>query len=79
VGAADEYRNNLTFGGDAMRLFVKVTRVESKEEFTAAITDNEDGTYMASFMPTLTGSYTVVLSINGVKAGPYTRPHFSST
>jgi hypothetical protein len=70
INAADEYRNLITFGGDSMKMFVQVVRVESNEEFTAAISDNGDGTYMASFMPTLTGTYTVLLAINGVKVLP---------
>ena len=70
VNAADEYRNFLTSGGDAFNMFVQVIRVESNEEFTASISDNGDGTYMASFMPTLTGTYQVLLAINGVKVLP---------
>ena len=70
IQAADDYRNPLTFGGDSFKMFVQIIRVESNEEFIADIKDNGDGTYMSSFMPTLTGTYTVLLAINGVKVLP---------
>jgi hypothetical protein len=70
ISAVDQYNNVLTVGGDATKMFVQVVRVQSKEEVTAVISDNGNGTYVASFMPSLTGTYTVLLVINGVKVLP---------
>ena len=67
VQAADAYGNTLTVGGSSSLIYMQWAQVENKVNGLTTIIDNSDGTYAASFTPSITGTYQLTLSINNIK------------
>jgi len=69
IRARDEDGNDRLCGGDAFAV-----SLEGPEEFTANVTDNEDGTYEVAYEPTKAGMYRLFVTIGDdelVAESPY--------
>jgi hypothetical protein len=60
VHAHDEYGSRLHRGGDVFDV-----KLGGRAEIVGRVVDNQDGTYTASFTPTLSGSYMLAVSNQG--------------
>ncbi|MDJ0767111.1 MAG: filamin/ABP280 repeat domain-containing protein, partial [Myxococcota bacterium] len=76
VQSRDASGNDLTTGGE-----VVVVAVTGANTAIAAITDNDDGTYSATYTPTITGTDDIDVQLNGTSIGssPFTSAVAPST
>jgi hypothetical protein len=64
VQTKDSNKNLCDFGGNAV-----AGKISGPAEYTASVTDNNNGTYDGSYVPTVAGKYKAAISVDGGAVG----------